>query len=414
MIAVLADLCEAIVDCEHKTAPRGDGFAMLVGTRAMKDGRLLTNACKPVSANTYETWTKRMRPRLGDLVLAREAPVGQVVRVPVDLRICLGQRTVLIRPATTKVHPRFLHYWLLSPSAQNLMKGRAAGATVPHLNVEDIRALDVSTLPDDPQLQNFAASALGALDDMIENNRRRIELLEQMAQAIYREWFVHFRYPGHEDATLVYSPLGPIPEGWRTIRLDEVATVNKASRKPASGKRLRYLDISCLGDRSIGLPLAMDGSNAPGRARRAVRCGDIVWSMVRPGRRAHALLVQPGADWVASTGLAVITPEQISPSLLFEILSSPQFSDYLVSQEGGSAYPAVKPKDFEAAMLLMPRADIEERFDEAIRPHHQAVWVLREESRKLAAIRDLLLPKLVTGEIDVSHLDLDSVVGSVA
>lgn len=124
--------------------------------------------------------------------------------------------------------------------------------------------------------------------------------------------------------------------------------------------------------------------------------------------------MQPGADWIASTGLAVITPEQISPSLLFEILSSPQFSDYLVSQEGGSAYPAVKPKDFGAAMLLMRKADIDERFDEAIRPHHRAVWVLREESRKLAAIRDLLLPKLVTGEIDVSHLDLDSVVGSVA
>ncbi len=91
-----------------------------------------------------------------------------------------------------------------------------------------------------------------------------------------------------------------------------------------------------------------------------------------------------------------------------------QFSDYLVSQEGGSAYPAVKPKDFGAAVLLMPRADIEERFDQAIRPHHRAVWVLREESRKLAGIRDLLLPELVTAQIDVSDLDLDALTESVA
>ena len=91
-----------------------------------------------------------MLPQAGDLVLAREAPVGQVIRIPAQPRVCLGQRTVLIRPKAALVHPRFIHYWLLGPDAQGMMAAQAAGATVPHLNVEDIRNLDISRLPRNP------------------------------------------------------------------------------------------------------------------------------------------------------------------------------------------------------------------------------------------------------------------------
>lgn len=179
----LNDICTAIVDCEHKTAPEGDGYALSVGTRAMKDGRLVIDACKLVSEETYIGWSRRMTPVEGDLVLAREAPVGQVIRVPGSPRICLGQRTVLIRPDGARVHPRFLHYWLLGPDAQGPMAAQATGATVPHLNVEDIRRLDVSRLPQDRTHQRSAAETLGAIDDLIENNRRRVEVLEEMARA---------------------------------------------------------------------------------------------------------------------------------------------------------------------------------------------------------------------------------------
>lgn len=96
--------------------------------------------------------------------------------------------------------------------------------------------------------QRAIAGILEALDRLIENNRRRIQVLEEMAKAIYREWFVRFRYPGHEADRLVESPLGPIPEGWSTAPLREVASVNCASRKPVDGERIKYLDISCLGN----------------------------------------------------------------------------------------------------------------------------------------------------------------------
>jgi type I restriction enzyme S subunit len=260
-----------------------------------------------------------------------------------------------------------------------------------------------------PNIQRRIVGILKAFDNLIDNNRRRIELLEQMAQAIHREWFVHFRYPGHEDTALVDSPLGPIPEGWGVKPLGEVANINVESRRPAPDKAIRYLEISGLGDRQLATPSQIPGEEAPGRARRVVRPGDIVWSMVRPSRRAHALLVDPGDDWIASTGLIVLSAAEISSTLLFEIVSAPEFSDYLVSQEGGSAYPAVKPGDFDGAQIVRPTVALDSAFHDVVGPLHRLGWELREASERVAALRDLLLPKLVTGEIDVSSLDLDAV-----
>jgi type I restriction enzyme, S subunit len=277
MSKTLDDLSLAIVDCEHKTAPEGDGFAVSVGTRAMKDGRLVLNACKLVSSSTYDQWTRRLTPVEGDLVLAREAPVGQVVRVPAHPPICLGQRTVLIRPDAAKVDPRFLHYWLIGPVAQEFMSSRAGGATVAHLNVEDIRGLDVSGLPVDRKTQRFAAGLLGSIDDLIENNRRRIGLLEQMAQAIYREWFVKFRYPGHEHATFVDSPLGPIPSDWSASSVGEITSSVVRGVAPRYSEDGEWLALNqrCIRNGRVSLENArrQEKSVPP---RKQVAAGDVL------------------------------------------------------------------------------------------------------------------------------------------
>jgi len=403
----LADVCVAIIDCEHKTAPEGDGFAMSVGTKAIKDGRLELRGAKPVSEETYAAWTRRMRPEPGDLILAREAPVGDVVRVPNETLICLGQRTVLIRPDEDKVHPRFLHYWLLGPDAQGVMRAQTGGATVGHLNVGDIRKLDIAPMPTSAAQQDRTARLLGGIDDLIENNRRRVAVLEEMARAMYREWFVKFRYPGHEDVPLVDSALGPIPEGWEVRPLAAIAKVNQTSRKPRPDEVFRYLDIAALAEREVGELDAVEGADAPGRARRVIKPGDTVWATVRPNRRAHALVVAPGEDWIASTGLAVLSPTTVSSAFLFEATSTTTFSDWLIGRATGSAYPAVRAVDFEEATVAVPNASIDAAFAEKVAPMHELSWKLRAECSALAGLRDLLLPKLVTGQIDISSLNLD-------
>lgn len=404
MTLVLADLCEVIVDCEHKTAPAGDGFALSVGTGAMKEGRLLIDECKPVSQSTYEAWTRRMTPEPGDLVLAREAPVGQVVRVPDHPPICLGQRTVLIRPCQAKVHPRFLHYWLLGPDAQESMAAKAAGATVSHLNVKDIRALDVRMLPDQRELQSFVAGVLGALDDLIENNRRQIQLLEQMAQAIYREWFVRFRYPGHEHVALIDSPLGLIPEGWQVKSLATVAKLTMGQSPPS-----QYYNTRGVGkpfhqgvtDFGLHFPVNRKYCSSDGRSASA---GDILISVRAPVGRLNIAL----DDMTIGRGLAAACSRTDEQSLLFRALKDVVFAEE-DAMGSGTIFRAIGKQELQRIQLVVPPRHIGTLAESQLANNSALLRALTLQGRTLGGIRDVLLPRLVTGQIDASSLDLDAV-----
>lgn len=346
----------------------------------------------------------------GDVALSRRGDVGRTAFVDVeDLPAFCGTGCLRVHLGTPEsVQPQFLRYFFRSRLASDYLEGHAVGATMPNLNAGIVNALPIPVPPQ--RVQAAIGSVLGSIDDLIENNRRRVEMLEEMARAFYLEWFVHFRFPGHEHVTFVDSDFGPIPEGWAVRTLAAIADVNRESRTPVAGQTFRYLDISCLGERRTELPDMLDGADAPGRARRVVRPGDVVWSTVRPNRRAHALLVNPGADWIASTGIAVLTATSVPSSFLFEAVSQSSFTDHLVSRQRGSAYPAVKVQDFKDAMIATPTGAVLDRFEEAVGSMHQLSWQLQTQSNALAQIRDVLLPKLVTGQIDVSDLDLDALV----
>ncbi len=173
---------------------------------------------------------------------------------------------------------------------------------------------------------------------------------------------------------------------------------------------VRYLDISALSEREIGELDSVAGSDAPGRARRVLSPGDTVWATVRPNRRAHALAVAPGDDWIASTGLAVLTPTAVSAAYLFELTSTTKFSDWLVGRASGSAYPAVRANDFEEAVIVVPEGSVDTAFAKAISPLHELGWKLRVDCSTMVKLRALLLPKLVTGQIDVSTLDIEALI----
>lgn len=341
--------------------------------------------------------------------------LGSVARVPKTGPVGrLSQDTVRLDFVSNKVDPDFLYLALLGPHYRAWCRQHATGTTNLGLPREDFLAFEV-VHPVDPSAQRNVASVFNAIDELIDSNRRRVELLEEMARTIYREWFVKFRYPGHEDVPLIDSALGPIPQGWSVCVLADIAEVNSSSRKPANDETFSYLDISALEERRVGEMVAMVGLEAPGRARRVVRPGDTVWATVRPNRRAHALLVAPDEDWIASTGLAVLSPKSVSPAFLFETTSTTAFTDWLVGRATGSAYPAVRAKDFEVAPVVRPSEPVDRAFAESVGPLHEQSWELRAESAVLARVRDLVLPKLVTGQIDVSTLDLDSLIeGQVA
>jgi len=321
-----------------------------------------------------------------------------------------GSDCIRLRVAPDSPMPaRFITFALRTQQHQAWMQSFCShGATMASLNQDIVRQIPLPEI--DTDHQELAVAVLQNIDDLIENNRRRVAVLEEMARTIYREWFVKFRYPGHEDVPLVDSALGPIPEGWEVRPLAAIAKVNQSSRKPRPDEVFRYLDIAALAEREVGELDAVEGVDAPGRARRVLKPGDTVWATVRPNRRAHALVVAPGEDWIASTGLAVLSPTTVSSAFLFEATSTTTFSDWLSGRATGSAYPAVRAVDFEEATVAVPNASIDTAFAEKVAPMHELSWKLRAECSALAGLRDLLLPKLVTGQIDVSALDLNALV----
>jgi len=329
------------------------------------------------------------------------ANVGQLGWLGIEATVNQAICAMVTDPSVTD--SRFLYYALAGSRASLIAK--AHGAAQQNLSQQLIKPFSVR-VPDIGTQQQIG-EVLRSIDDLIENNRRRVVVLEEMARAIYSEWFVKFRYPGHENVPLVDSALGPIPEGWEVRPIAAIAKVNQSSRKPRPDEVFRYLDIAALAEREVGELDAVEGVDAPGRARRVLKPGDTVWATVRPNRRAHALVVAPGEDWIASTGLAVLSPTTVSSAFLFEATSTTTFSDWLTGRATGSAYPAVRAVDFEEATVAVPNASIDAAFAEKVAPMHELSWKLRAECSALAGLRDLLLPKLVTGQIDISSLNLD-------
>jgi type I restriction enzyme S subunit len=200
-----------------------------------------------------------------------------------------------------------------------------------------------------------------------------------------------------------------LPEGWSVRRLAEVATVNTSTiRRGDEPENILYVDISSVGTGRIEKIEPMAFANAPGRARRIVRHGDTIWSCVRPNRKSFSLILDPPADLIASTGFAVLTPTKVPFSFLHQAVTTDEFVGYLTNHATGAAYPAVTAKDFEAAELLVPDEPLLRRFHEHCEPRLLLKENLLLKNTTLRRTRDLLLPKLISGALDVSKLDIEA------
>lgn len=188
----LADLCELIVDCEHKTAPtQEDGFPS-IRTPNIGKGKLLLDGVYRVSETTYREWTRRAEPLPGDLILAREAPAGNVAVIPENLKVCLGQRTVLIRPNREAFEPEFLAWMLLQPQMQQKLLAHSRGATVQHVNMKDIRALDVGALPSLSEQRRIVANVGKASEETqrLESlYQRKLAALDELKKSLLHQAF---------------------------------------------------------------------------------------------------------------------------------------------------------------------------------------------------------------------------------
>jgi len=406
----LNDVCELIVDCEHKTAlTQATGYPS-IRTPNIGRGRLILDNVNRVSEETYKAWTKRAIPQADDLILAREAPVGNVAIIPKNIKVCLGQRTVLIRPNKNKVEPNYLVYLLLGEEIQGKILSVSNGATVHHLNMKDIRNLELPELPSLPT-QRKIAGILSAYDRLIENNTRRIEILEEMARSIYREWFVKFRFPGHEQVQMVDSELGLIPEGWKLKTLadfGQVITGKTPSKKiPENfGSYMPFIKTPDMHNNMFCIKVGEYLSEIGVASQRN--------KTIPPNSLCVSCIGTAGI--VAITSVPSQTNQQINSIILQDELNREFLYFALlglketINQYGanGATMVNLNKGKFESLRVTSPSKNLLFNFHKATASNFEIIRTLQLKNINLRQTRDLLLPRLISGEIDVENLDINT------
>jgi type I restriction enzyme S subunit len=359
------------------------------------DGRISVESVALVSEETVIRLERhKLKPR--SIVLPRRGEITKraFIRSEQENWLC-GTGCLKIELGGKELIPEYLYYFMEQGHVVQWLLQHGVGTTM--LNLSAGIVADLPILYPAIETQAAIASILSTYDDLIENNRRRMALLEDAARQVYQEWFVRLRFPGYEHTRIVDG----VPEGWEKKRLGDIAEINGVNLNSSFDGEIEYIDIASVSPGQIDETAKYEFREAPSRARRVVRHGDIIWSCVRPNRRSHAIVWQPAENLIASTGFAVISPRILSTSYLYQAVTSGQFVGYLNNHAKGAAYPAVVSGDFERAEILVPSQPLVRSFNEIVEPMIAQSHCLKQQNQKLRTARDLLLPKLMSGEIAV-------------
>lgn len=314
-----------------------------------------------------------------------------------DNRVYLhNQRIGLVSFKANDCFPGYIYFLMRTHPYQRFIANTSTGSTVHHTSPSKI--YDYRFYAPSYEEQREIAERMFAYEKIIKNNQRQIKLLEEAAQRLYKEWFVDLRFPGHENTKITDG----VPEGWRMAVLSEIASVNKESiSKQYPYDYVDYIDIGAVSKGQINSVTRLSTKDAPGRAKRIAFDGDVLWGMVRPNLKSYALVFHPKETSVFSTGFAILHAEKVPFSFLYCHVTQDEFVSYLINCTNGAAYPAVKPSHFENAVLLVPTDMVLSKFHSLVGQMFRQAAILEQKNQQAIEARDRLLPKLMSGEIEV-------------
>ena len=321
---------------------------------------------------------------------------------------------MMIQKALHRIRPldfldyRFLYYNLLDIGKNKGFDQYFTGSTIKHLSAEKLAKVEVN-FPPLPTQQRIA-SILSAYDELIENNQRRIKILESMARALYREWFVYFRYPGHKSVPLVPSTLGNIPQGWEVKRLDQVCRSIQdgdwIETKDQGGEDFRLLQIS-----NVGIGEFIETGNRrfiTHETYSRLRCNEIIPEDLLVARMPTPI----GRGWLAtkmpwrmitSVDVAIIRVERVvvQPIFLAQAWNETSNLQRIAVQATGTTRLRITRRELEALEFVIPTQAVQQRFVDIVHSQRTLIETLKQQIQNLRTTRDALLPRLLSGQIDV-------------
>ena len=319
----------------------------------------------------------------GQIIISARGTVGVVSVLGRDM--AFNQSSYGIDAAKSITCNDFLYY-LLKANIANFHSA-SYGAVFDTITKETFNQI-VVILPPLPE-QRAIASVLSSLDDKIDLLHRQNKTLEAMAETLFRQWFV-------EEAD----------EGWDSVRVGDFVHINVSSiNKNNALKTIRYLDTGSLTEGKIKGYQTFDIADAPSRARRIVKHNDVLISTVRPNQKHYGILKNPAEDVIVSTGFCVITCDKINPHFIYILLTTDEMTEYLhsIAEGSTSTYPSLKPSDIEGLEFQMPPLEKLDTFSEYADNVWNKIEYNHTQIRTLEKLRDMLLPKLMSGEVRIQY-----------
>lgn len=390
----LNDICSSIYDGDHNAPPKSDTGVPFVTISNIDaaDGSIDFSNTAHVPNSYFESLKPERKPRPGDVLYSVVGSFG-IPSLVKDQKPFVFQRHVAILRPNDRIEPEYLYYSMKSRNFYHWADSVAIGAAQRTVTLGQLREKTIA-LPPLP-VQGRIAGVLSAHDKLIENNRRQIKLLEEAAQRLYKEWFVDLRFPGHETTPIHNG----IPEGWKRTTVGKICELIRDSSRPDDrNESTMYIGLEHMPKNSICLNMYGDVSSVTG-SKLNFRKNDILFGKIRPYFHKVGFAQCNG---VTSTDTLVMRAKPNCFGLLLEIVSSDAYVAYATAtSKTGTKMPRADWNAMSAYELLEPSARVLAQFDGFVKQITDEIMNLSDQIVAAREARDRLLPKLMSGEIEV-------------
>ena len=392
----IRELCSIVVDCPHSTPKWTEDGKIVVRNNNIKNGRINLTAPSFTDDEHFRQRIKRAKPQSGDLIITREAPIGEVGMIPANIECCLGQRMVLLRVDQSICDNFYLLYSLQSPYVKNQISwSEGTGTTVSNLRIPHLENIKIPYIP--LELQKRVSSVLRVIEEKIFNNSKINENLEQQIESILLKTIDNANTQPVKLGDYLYIK-GRI--GWKGLK--------KSEYLPISDYRIingESLTLSGIDWNKAGYISAERYEESP---EIMLNIGDILLSKDGTiGKIGYVDKLEIPSS--VASGIFVIRntrQTEISTQFIYYLLKSRLFKAFITSRTEGSVIPHLYQKDFMEFEFQLPSPDDMKIFDDTTAAMFSMVFSNLNENERLIHLRDSLLPKLMSGTIDVSELDL--------
>ena len=376
-----------------------NGIKVINGRNVLVDGQInLSNTDKFVSWEEFHSKYKHFQIQANDIVVTSSGTLGKVGRIrPEHLPLMMNTSVIRFRPNDCSVlNDGFLFAYLRSSLFQEKVTAYAIGAAQSNFGPSHLKLFSMPLPP--IGVQRRIAGILSTYDELIENSQRRIKVLESMARALYREWFVHFRFPGYESVPGVPTPLGGIPQGWEVKKLGDLCELRKDPYRDSDHSDLPLLDMARMPSRS----LAPTDTGSPAElttSRILFKAGDTLFGAIRCYLHKVVEAHYPG---VTNTSVLVLRPRSPSFRALVAVIASDiDTIRWAETQSTGTKMPVINWGVFQGMPSPIPSKSVAQVFEDIAGPMLDEIGALASQIQTLRRTRDLLLPRLISGQIDV-------------